>query len=87
MASRRKKRKQSDEAVDPLGGFSLDELLGLEPIGEIEEKRPGVLAKVAVAPFRVIAAVVKAPVKVLKGVLTLPFRIIKAVLPSRKGEN
>ena len=51
MALRRKKRKQADDDVDPLGGFSLDELLGLDLISEDPQKEQGVVGKIVTLPF------------------------------------
>ena len=83
MASRRKKRKQAEEDVDPLGGFSLEELMGLEPITQPEPKRPGIVAKTVSAPFKLVGGLVKLPFKVLG----LPIKLVRAILPSRnKGE-
>ena len=69
MASRRKRRKKNAEPVDPLGGFSMDQLLGLDPVLVVERK-PSLIGRL-----------VKAPFKLAGSITMLPFRILKAVLP------
>ena len=84
MASRRKKRKQQEADADPLGGFSLEELMGLEPITQPEPEKQGVVAKTVSAPFKLVAAVIKLPFKILG----LPLKLVRAILPSRdKGDE
>ena len=81
MASRRKKRKQQDE-VDPLGGFSMEELFGLDPVSEPEVKQSTV-GKILKAPFKLVGLAVKTPIKLVLGVVKLPIKLVKAILPSR----
>ena len=83
MASRRKKRKLQD--VDPLGGFSMEELFGLAPVSDVEKKQ-GVIGKIIGLPFRIFGMLVALPFKLIKAVLMLPVRLVKAILPSKKLE-
>jgi len=78
MASRRKKRKNLD--IDPLGGFSLDELLGADPVSVVDKKQ-GLIGRVIGLPFRLIAALIKIPFKLLAAVAAFPVRVLKATFP------
>ena len=83
MASRRKKRKAED--IDPLGGFSMEELFGLSPVSQLEKKQ-GVVGKIIGLPFRILGMLVALPFKLIKAVLLLPVRLVKAILPSNKTD-
>lgn len=78
MASRRKKRKHQQEQ-DPLGGLSLDDLMGLDLLSD--PPGPSKSASVATAPFRLALAVVKLPFKLVAGVVKAPFKVVRAILP------
>ena len=82
MASRRKKRKQTED-VDPLGGFSLEELMGLDPITQPEPKKQSLIGRLLTLPFRLVAAVIRLPFRILG----LPVRLARAILPTRNKES
>ena len=74
-----------------MGGYTLEELLGSEPVSKVEKKKPGLIAKIVGAPFRLVLGIVKLPVtivsrlvggvaKALREVVTLPVRLVRAVL-------
>lgn len=67
MASRSKKRKKNKEPVDPLGGYSLEALMGLAPVSVVKEKK-----SILGLPFRMVGALLKLPF-VLLG---LPFKLL-----------
>lgn len=82
MASRRKKRNTED--IDPLGGFSMEALFGLDPVTEVEKSK-----SIIGLPFRVAGGLIKAPIKIVIALLALPFKLLKAILPpygSTKGD-
>jgi len=74
MASRRKKKK---EPVDPLGGYSLESLMGLAPVSVIEKKK-----SIIGLPFRLVGSILKLPF-VLVG---LPFKLLGKLFGSRKSD-
>lgn len=78
MASRRKKRKQQD--IDPLGGFSLEQLLGLDPVVALENKQ-SIIGRILGAPFKVLGALLMLPFRLLAMLIKVPVRAIKAILP------
>jgi len=82
MASRRKKRTQQAD-VDPLGGFSLEDLMGLDPITQPESKKPSLIGRLLSLPFRLAAWVIRLPFRILG----LPVRIVRAILPSRNKDS
>lgn len=81
MASRRKKRKQQD--IDPLGGFSIEQLFGLAPV-MVDEKKQSIVGRVLGAPFKVLGALLMLPFRLLAIAIKLPVRAIKAILPPWK---
>ncbi|MEM7093874.1 MAG: hypothetical protein AAF567_12795 [Actinomycetota bacterium] len=78
MASRRGKRKKQD--IDPLGGFTLEQLMSLEPIVVVEKKQ-SLVGRIIGAPFRLVGGLLKVPVRLVVGLIKVPLRVIKAVLP------
>ena len=83
MASRRKKRKTED--IDPLGGFSMEELFGLSPVSQVEKKQ-SLIGKIVGLPFRIFGMLVALPFKLIRAVLMLPVRLVKAILPSKSSD-
>lgn len=65
--------------VDPLGGFSLDQLLGLDPISN--PKKKGIVSKALGLPFKLLKAPVLIVQRLVGGVINAVLEIVK--LPVR----
>ena len=82
---------------DTIGGYTLGELLGADPIKKPEPKKKGAVAKIVGAPFKLIGAILKLPVTVVSRLVggiggaigeiaKLPVRLVGALAkPWRKN--
>lgn len=79
MARKKNSRKKNSSGFDPLGGFSLEQLLGLNPISE--PKKKSIVSKVIGLPVMVAKAPVKIVQLLLGGIFNAIMEIVK--LPGR----
>lgn len=78
MASRKKKRKKNKEPVDPLGGYSLESLMGLAPVSVVKQRK-----SILGLPFRLVGSLLKLPF-VLLG---LPFKLLGKIFGRGRKET
>lgn len=91
----RKERRRAKKAVDPLGGFTMEQLFGVDPVSA---PKGGRSKSVGASLFALPLAIAKLPtiavVNLLKGIgsalveiVKLPVRVIGAILgPWGRGE-
>jgi len=82
----RKKKKQAKKLAksDPLGGFSIEQLFGLDPV--TEPKKRGVVSKVlglpvalAKAPIMIVQRLIGGVLNAVVEVLKLPVRVLGGI--------
>lgn len=71
---------QLDNKNIDLGDFSWEEVLGAKPLSQPEVKKPGLLVRLVLAPFKLIKAIVLAPIRIVGGVLKAVIKTVKAVI-------
>lgn len=85
--SRRRARKESKQNVDPLGGFSVDQLFGIDPVSSPSKGKGAGVASGLLAlpvallklPITLIANLASGIVQALAEVLRLPIRVLSAI--------
>jgi len=91
----RKARRQAKKTVDPLGGFSMEQLFGLDPVSKTKPSRTkSVGGSLLALPFAVLKLPMVAVQNLVKGIASalveivkLPVRVIGAILtPWGRGE-
>jgi len=91
----RKARRQAKKAVDPLGGFSMEQLFGIDPVSKPKRSRTksvggGLLAlplAILKLPMLAVQNLVKGIASALVEIVKLPIRVIGAILtPWGRGE-
>jgi len=100
VPSSRKARRQAKKMLDPLGGFSMEQLFGLDLVSTTKKERKkaggskSVGASLLALPFAVAKLPMMAVSNLLKGIASalveivkLPVRVVGAILgPWRRGE-
>lgn len=93
--SKRKARKAAKKNVDPLGGFSMEQLFGLDPVSKEKRSRTksvgGSLLALPVAalklPILAVSNLLKGIASALVEIVKLPVRVIGAIIsPWGRGE-
>lgn len=86
--SSRKARRQAKKTVDPLGGFSMEQLFGLDPVSNAKRSRTrsvgGSLLALPVAlvklPLMAVQNLLQGIASALVEIVKLPVRVIGAIL-------